>query len=159
MRVRVGVVALRMHNCSGTYWTGLTCLSTKHRPVRFQRLPVIRVIRSSSANPMAPIPLARIARQLAAQGNIKISKSGMNLSGQNSAASPNARPNWTTRHSPKLFMAMISNGMPFLLERDGGIEGKLRRLPLPESGLGNSETTGRGSLWKPSPISHTANPR
>jgi hypothetical protein len=30
---------------------------------------------------MAAIPFARIARQLAAQGNIKVSKSGMNFSG------------------------------------------------------------------------------
>ena len=51
---------------------------------------------------MAAMPLARIARQLAAQGNIRISNSGMNLSGQNSPASPNVRPNWTIKHRPKI---------------------------------------------------------
>lgn len=56
---------------------------------------------------MAVMPLARIARQLAVHGNIKISKSGMNLSGQHSPASPNARPSWTTMHSTKLFTVMI----------------------------------------------------
>jgi len=63
--------------------------------------------RSSSENPMAAMPFARIPRQLAAQGNIRVSKSGMNLSGHNSPAIPNAKPSWTTKHSPKLFMARI----------------------------------------------------
>jgi len=56
---------------------------------------------------MAAMPLARMARQLAAQGNIRISNSGMNLSGQNSPASPNVTPNWTIKHNPKLFTVMI----------------------------------------------------
>ncbi len=56
---------------------------------------------------MAAMPLARIARLLAPQGNIRISKSGMNLSGQSSAASPKARLSWTAAHSPRVFMARI----------------------------------------------------
>src|ERR1700689_4228754 len=77
---------------------------------------------------MAAMPLARIARQLTAQGNIKTSKSGMNLSGQNNPASPNARPSWTTKHSPKLFT--VTNPMRgfLFIGREKGIEGKLRRL-------------------------------
>jgi len=58
---------------------------------------------------MAAIPFARIARQLAAQGNIRISKSGMNVSGHNNPASPNATPSWTTKHSSKLFTVRDSN--------------------------------------------------
>jgi hypothetical protein len=58
---------------------------------------------------MAAMPFARIARQLATQGNIKVSNSGMNFSGHNSPAIPNAIPSWTTKHSPKLFTARDSN--------------------------------------------------
>jgi hypothetical protein len=50
---------------------------------------------------MVAMPLARIQRQLAAQGNIRISKSGTNLFGQNSVASPKVRPSWTPAHSAK----------------------------------------------------------
>ncbi len=96
---------------------------------RRQRLPESRVTRSSNANPMAAMPLARIARLLAAQGNIRSSKSGMNLFGQSSAASPKARPSWTPTHSPKVFMASIPMREFYPLEREGGIDGQLRRLP------------------------------
>jgi hypothetical protein len=74
------------------------------------------------------MPLARIARLLAAQGNIRISKSGMNLAGQSSAASPKARLNWTAAHSPKVFMARIPMMDSYPLERGTGIEEQLRRL-------------------------------
>jgi len=74
-----------------------------------QRWPARRVRRSSSETPMAAMPFARIARQLATQGNIKVSNSGMNFSGHNSPAIPNAIPSWTTKHSPKLFTARDSN--------------------------------------------------
>jgi hypothetical protein len=61
---------------------------------------------------MAAMPLARIARRLAAQGNIKTSKSGMNLSGQNSAANPNATQTWTTKHSDRIFKVRIPMRIP-----------------------------------------------
>ena len=77
---------------------------------------------------MAAMPLARIARLLAAQGNIRISKSGMNLAGQSSAASPKARLGWTAAHSPKVFMARIPMPGSYPLERGTGIEEQLRRL-------------------------------
>jgi hypothetical protein len=99
------------------------------RTRRGQRLPESRVTRTSNANPMAAMPLARIARLLAAQGNIRSSKSGMNLFGQSSAASPKARPSWTPAHSPKVFMASIPMREFYPLEREGGIDGQLRRLP------------------------------
>jgi hypothetical protein len=51
--------------------------------------------------------LARIARRLSAHGNIKTSKSGMNLSGQNSPAIPNATASWTTKYSHKSFTVNI----------------------------------------------------
>jgi len=41
---------------------------------------------------MAAMPLARIARELAAQGNIRISKSGLKLSGQNNCKSASLAP-------------------------------------------------------------------
>ena len=51
---------------------------------------------------MAAMPLARIARLLAAQGDTSgFPKSGMNLAGQSSAASPKARLNWTAAHQPQ----------------------------------------------------------
>jgi|HubBroStandDraft_1064217.scaffolds.fasta_scaffold00518_13 hypothetical protein len=56
---------------------------------------------------MAAMPLARIQRQLAVHGNIRTSKSGMNFSGQSSAASPNVRPSWTPAHSPKALTVSI----------------------------------------------------
>jgi hypothetical protein len=56
---------------------------------------------------MAAMPLARTARQVAAHGNIRISKSGTNLSGHSNPAIPNAILSWTTKHSPRLFMATI----------------------------------------------------
>jgi hypothetical protein len=77
---------------------------------------------------MAAMPLARIARLLAAQGNIRISKSGMNLFGQSSAASPKARPSWTPAHSSKVFTARIPIREFYPLEREKGIDGQLRRL-------------------------------
>jgi len=58
---------------------------------------------SNNDNPIAASPLARTALELGAQGNIRISKSGMNLSGQNNPASPNPKPSCTTRHTPKVF--------------------------------------------------------
>jgi hypothetical protein len=66
-----------------------------------------RVTRSSNDNPMAAMPLARIHRQLAVHGNIRTSKSGMKCSGHSSAASPNARPSWTTMHDTKVFTVRI----------------------------------------------------
>jgi hypothetical protein len=56
---------------------------------------------------MAATPFAQIARQLAAQGNIKVSKSGMNLSGQNHPLARMPDPSWTTKYSPKLLMIII----------------------------------------------------
>ena len=94
---------------------------------RRQRLPKSRV-RSSRANPRAAMPLARIARLLAAQGNIRISKSGMNLFGQSSAASPKARPSWTPAYNPKVFMAGIPVRDFYPLKREEGMDGQLRRL-------------------------------
>ena len=67
---------------------------------------------------MAAILFARIARQLAAHGNNKISNSGMNLSGQNNPASPNAKPSWTTKHSAKVFTVTFQCENSFSLERD-----------------------------------------
>jgi len=44
-----------------------------------QRLPVSRATRNSNENPIATMPFARIPRQVAAQGNIRVSNNGMNL--------------------------------------------------------------------------------
>ena len=78
---------------------------------------------------MAAMPLARIQRLLAVHGNIRTSKIGMNLSGHSSAANPNVRPNWTPAHSPKVFTVRIPMRELLLsLERERGIEGKLRRV-------------------------------
>jgi hypothetical protein len=82
---------------------------------------------------MAAMPLARIARQLAAQGNIRMSKSGMNLFGQRSAASPKARPSWTPAHNSKVFTARIPMREFYPLERGTGMEGQLRRFVFAES--------------------------
>src|SRR6202162_3419196 len=90
-----------------------------------------RVTRRSSDNPRAAMPLARIALRLAAQGNIRVSKSGMNLSGQNSPASPNARPSWTTKHSHRVVKVWIPMQEFLFIGTDSGIEGKLRRLRFP----------------------------
>ena len=76
---------------------------------------------------MAAMPWARIQRQLAAHGNIKMSKSGMNLPGQSRAASPKARPSWTPAHNPKVFMARIPMPEFYPLEPEKGMDGQLRR--------------------------------
>jgi hypothetical protein len=89
---------------------------------------------------MAAMPLARIQRRLAAHGNIRMSKSGVNLSGHSSAASPKARPSWTPAHNPKVFMARIPMREFYPLEREKGIDGQLRRL-LWEMFIGDSTRT------------------
>jgi hypothetical protein len=71
---------------------------------------------------MAAMPLARIQRPLAFHGNIRISKSGMNLFGQMSAASPNVRTSWTPAHSTKAFTVSISMRDSYSMESHRGIE-------------------------------------
>jgi hypothetical protein len=71
---------------------------------------------------MAAMPLARIQRQLAFHGNIRTSKSGLNLFGQSSVASPNVRPSWTPAHSTKAFTVSIPMRDSYPLESDRGIE-------------------------------------
>jgi hypothetical protein len=101
--------------------------------VRYQRLTVRRMTRSSNDKPMAAMLFARTARPLATHGNSRMSKSGASLSGQNNPANPNVSPNWTKKHTAKLFMVRISNGrVPFSLERSRGVGGKLRRC-LPDN--------------------------
>ena len=51
----------------------------------------------------------------------------MNFSGHKSPATPNARDNCTSRHKPKEFMERIPTRITILLEREGGIQQKLRR--------------------------------
>jgi hypothetical protein len=89
---------------------------------------------------MAAMPLARIQRRLAAHGNIRMSKSGVNLSGHSSAASPKARPNWTAVHNPKVFIARFPMREFYPLERKTGIDGQLRRLHW-EMFIGDSTRT------------------
>jgi hypothetical protein len=83
---------------------------------------------------MAAMLCARIKRKLAAQGNSNMSKSGMNLSGQKSPATPNARHISTNRHTPKLFMTIPMNEC-IVLNRDASLEGNYERHPLPETGI------------------------
>lgn len=74
-------------------------------------------MRRSTDNPMAARPLARIARLVAAQGNIRISNSGMNLSGQKRPASPKAKPNSTMEQSAKVLTIIFPCENSFTLNR------------------------------------------
>jgi hypothetical protein len=122
-----------LKKCILTFGETHPCRARSLVPTRCQRLPVSRVTRSSSDKPMAAMPLARIARQLAAQGNIKISKSGMNLSGQNNPASPNARPSWTTKHSPRLFTVPNPMREVFFIGTRQSHGGEVTKVTLPDS--------------------------
>jgi hypothetical protein len=51
---------------------------------------------------MATMPFTRIARQLAAQGNIRISKSGMNLSGHNKSCQPECQTQLDNKAQPQI---------------------------------------------------------
>jgi hypothetical protein len=71
---------------------------------------------------MAAMPLVRIQRQLAFHGNIRTSKSGMNLFGQSSVASPNVKTSWAPAHSTKVFTVSSPMRDSYPLESDRGIK-------------------------------------
>jgi hypothetical protein len=96
---------------------------------------------------MAAMPLARIARQLAAQGNIKISNSGMNLAGHNSPASPDIRPICITKHSPRWFKVMTPMRRTPSLESELALKGKLRKVTLPDARPRQRFSSQSDALW------------
>ena len=78
---------------------------------------------------MATMPLRRIARWVAGQGNINRPKSGINLSGQIKPATPNTRFSCAIRQNSKLSMAAIPGEGMIPLKTSFGVERKLRRSP------------------------------
>src|SRR3984885_2500960 len=98
-------------------------------------MPVNSLTKSTKKHPIAAMLLARIARQFAAQGNIKTSNSGRSLSGHNNPATPNARHIWTMRQSSKAFISKIPFvGLPLLLKTNRGVLEKLPKFALGSQG-------------------------
>lgn len=87
--------------------------------------PVSKATKSSSDNPIARMLWLRIERELATQGKIKISNSGINFSGHSNPASPKIRHIWTMKHNPRLFTFAIIGDF-FLLNTRFRVGGSYR---------------------------------